>query len=399
MTDATPRNSRKILSILVATFVLLAIGAAVGLRQTGVRASDSVSGDRVIDGQPRTRLRYAAGPITGTTAEIIDLLKRGKISQASEKVEQWLSQNPEDLQALFYKGIVLTEQGNVAEAIAVFEALVRMNPKMPEPYNNLAVLYAATNQYNKARDALIQALDTDEAYSTAYRNLTDVYAIMAGRAYEKALDSWDQRELPETALTMLVQPPPMPVEPTAIAQATPDETVEAVPEVIAQNESAAPSESAKQSGTLAPPLQEQDQSAPVAVVASETEPPPTMTDKPVQSEDVQANTVSETVAAWASAWSGQDVAGYLSSYAPAFRLPDGMDRVSWEENRRVRIIGPEFINVVVENLRVEPGEAGTANAVFVQSYQSNSFRAKVRKTLVMGQFEGQWKILQEIVNQ
>jgi hypothetical protein len=300
------------------------------------------------------------------------------------------------VQALFYKGIVLTERGDVAEAIAVFETLVRMNPQMPEPYNNLAVLYASTNQYNKARDALIQALDTDEAYSTAYRNLTDVYAIMAGQAYEKALDSWDERELPETALTMLIQPPPMPVESPALAQAAPSETVEAISEVLAQNESDAPSQSEMQSETPVLPVAEPIE--PIASVTSEPKPPATDSVKPVQPEDGRSYTIPEAVTAWAAAWSGQDVAGYLSSYASAFRLPNGMDRVAWEENRRVRIVGPEFINVVVENLRVEPGDAGTANAVFIQSYQSNSFRAKVRKTLVLGQFEGQWKILQENVN-
>ena len=41
-----------------------------------------------------------------------------------------------------------------AEAIQVFTGLTEDYPELPEPYNNLAVLYAQQGDYEKARDAL-----------------------------------------------------------------------------------------------------------------------------------------------------------------------------------------------------------------------------------------------------
>ena len=58
---------------------------------------------------------------------------------------------------------------------------------MPEPYNNLAVLYAGQNQFDKARTALEMAIRTNPSYTTAHENLGDVYAKLASQAYGKAL--------------------------------------------------------------------------------------------------------------------------------------------------------------------------------------------------------------------
>jgi len=58
---------------------------------------------------------------------------------------------------------------------------------MPEPYNNLAVLYAAEGQERKAAEALEQAIRTNPSYTTAHENLGDLYARMASEAYAKAL--------------------------------------------------------------------------------------------------------------------------------------------------------------------------------------------------------------------
>src|SRR3546814_8685917 len=67
-------------------------------------------------------------------------------------------------------------------------------PQLPEPYNNLAVLYAAQGDYDKARDALQAAIAKHPSYATAHENLGDIYAALAGAAYSKAatLDTADQ---------------------------------------------------------------------------------------------------------------------------------------------------------------------------------------------------------------
>ena len=42
----------------------------------------------------------------------------------------------------FAQGVIATEQKKSPEAIQIFNALIKDFPNLPEPYNNLAVLYA-----------------------------------------------------------------------------------------------------------------------------------------------------------------------------------------------------------------------------------------------------------------
>jgi len=59
-------------------------------------------------------------------------------------------------------------------------------PELPEPYNNLAVLYASEGQLDSARAALEMALAAAPNYATALENLGDVYLQMAADAYQRA---------------------------------------------------------------------------------------------------------------------------------------------------------------------------------------------------------------------
>src|SRR5262245_52336771 len=115
------------------------------------------------------------------------LMKAGQHQQALERVNKVLAAKPRDAQARFLKGLILTDQGNSKEAIDVFTKLTQDYPELPEPYNNLAVIYAAQGQYDKARVAIEQSIRTHPSYATAYENLGDVYAKLASQAYDKAL--------------------------------------------------------------------------------------------------------------------------------------------------------------------------------------------------------------------
>ncbi len=87
-------------------------------------------------------------------------------------------------------------------AISTFTKLTEDYPELPEPYNNLAVLYAGQGQYDKARMALEMAIRTNPSYSTAHENIGDVYARLASQAYNKALqlDSSNMAVPPKLAL-------------------------------------------------------------------------------------------------------------------------------------------------------------------------------------------------------
>ncbi len=115
------------------------------------------------------------------------LFQSGQHARSLVMVDGFLKANPKDARARFLKGLIYTEQGKPGEAMQIFTSLTEDFPELPEPYNNLAVLYAAQGQYDKARHALEMAISAHPSYATAHENLGDIYARMASQAYDKAL--------------------------------------------------------------------------------------------------------------------------------------------------------------------------------------------------------------------
>lgn len=136
-------------------------------------------------------------------ADVGKLAKAGKVVEALSKANEYLAKHPADPQMRFMKGVLLTEQNKAEEAIAVFTKLTEDYKDLPEPYNNLAVLYAASGQYDKARIALEKAIRTNPSYMTAYENLGDVYGKMASQAYDKALALGANNTPAKSRLTLL----------------------------------------------------------------------------------------------------------------------------------------------------------------------------------------------------
>lgn len=126
----------------------------------------------------------------GARADGVDdaqaLLRKGQAVQALERVDALLKRDPKDIRARFLRGVILSEQQKTNEAISVFRSVSDDRPELPEPYNNLGVLYAGMGRYDEARRALETAILADPKYATAHENLGDVYARMAARSYEQA---------------------------------------------------------------------------------------------------------------------------------------------------------------------------------------------------------------------
>ena len=101
------------------------------------------------------------------------------------------------------KGLALAEQGETEQAKEVFLALTDDYPDLPEPHNNLAVLYAADGDYARARSALMHAISSHPSYATAHENLGDIYARMAGIAYGKALEIDSENQTARVKLAMV----------------------------------------------------------------------------------------------------------------------------------------------------------------------------------------------------
>ena len=114
------------------------------------------------------------------------MLAKKDYAGATAKLDALIAQRPREPQARFLKGIVQTEQGQTDAAFATFRGLVEDYPELPEPHNNLAVLYAQKGEYGLARDELEAAIAAAPDYAVAYENLGDIYARLAAVNYEKA---------------------------------------------------------------------------------------------------------------------------------------------------------------------------------------------------------------------
>ena len=137
-------------------------------------------------------LALSASPMTAVAAaapvEQAQLqLQHGDLGSALQTLNEYLQTAPQDPDARFTRGMVLLRLDRRQEAIDTFTALTHDFPKLPEPYNNLAALYAQQGDYIKARDLLEAVLAIQPDSAAAYENLGDVYAALAGQAYTHAL--------------------------------------------------------------------------------------------------------------------------------------------------------------------------------------------------------------------
>ncbi|HUR90176.1 MAG TPA: tetratricopeptide repeat protein [Ramlibacter sp.] len=114
------------------------------------------------------------------------LVQARQFDVAMARAEQYLAAKPRDPQMRFLKGVIEAETGKRKQAIDTYTQLTQEYPELPEPYNNLAVLYAQGNEYDKAREALEGAVRANPGYAIAHENLGDVYAKLASQSYAKA---------------------------------------------------------------------------------------------------------------------------------------------------------------------------------------------------------------------
>ena len=84
---------------------------------------------------------------------------------------------------------ILDAQGQLGAAQELLESLTLEFPELPEPHNNLAVLYARQGRTQDALDSLNKALLARPDYAVALENLGDLHLSQALQAYQRASQS------------------------------------------------------------------------------------------------------------------------------------------------------------------------------------------------------------------
>jgi len=332
-------------AILFATAVSLTLGLTIGA-------------------SPRV---LAATPVE----EAQSLISQGDLDGALKRLDRYLASSPQDAEARFTRGLVLVKLNKIPDAIKAFADLTRDYPQLPEPYNNLAVLYAQQGDYEKARDALEAALATHPSYATAHENLGDIYAALAGAAYNRALMLDQANQGVRYKLSLINQlgngPAGAPATASVAAPSAPVLTPKA-PVAVASAPAAAPAP------MVAP--------APVA---------------PAPAPTVDKAAITAVLDGWAQAWSAKDVDGYLAYYSTDFKPEKGMSRSAWETERHDRVGKAGSISVKVIDPEITAEDPHTVRVSFTQEYHSDTISDKAGKVLELKETGGAWKIVREHV--
>ena len=315
-------------------------------------------------------------------ADVNRLVRAGQLAEALTKADQYLAGKPRDPQMRFIKGVIQTEAGKPADAIATFTKITEDYPELPEPYNNLAVLYAGQSQFDKARAALEMAIRTNPSYATAHENLGDVYAKLASQAYSKALqlDGGNTAVQPKLALIRTLFSAEQKGAAAAAAAAKP------APAVVAAAPAPAPAVKPVPAPAAATPASAAPAAAPAPAPAA-----PATAAAAASGSDKQ---VEAAVRAWADAWASKDMNAYLGSYGQNFDPPGQQARKNWEADRRARIVGKSRISVKLSNLAIDV-QGNKATAKFKQDYSADSLNVSSRKTLDMAKVGDRWVIVKE----
>lgn len=288
-----------------------------------------------------TRTLLAADVIT----EAQTLINQGQLEPALARLESHLETAPQDAEARFMRGLVLVRLNRTDDAVKAFAELTRDYPQLPEPYNNLAVIYAQKGEYEKARDALEAALATHPSYGVAHENLGDIYAALAAAAYNRAL--------------------------TLDQQST---SVRAKLNLINQLDSLADSGA----GVSARPSRKAaEEPAAVTLAGADSE------------------ALAQAVRDWAAAWSAKDVDKYLSFYAPEYAPEGGGSPQAWAAQRRARITKPKQIRVTLSDLQFAKLRDDHVRVTFQQEYSSDALNNRATKVLELKNIGGSWRIVRE----
>jgi tetratricopeptide (TPR) repeat protein len=313
-------------------------------------------------------------------SEVMQLTRDGKYTEAMNKADAYLAGRPRDPQMRFLKGVAQKDAGKNSDAITTFSKLTEEFPELPEPYNNLAVLYANQNQFDKAKSALEMALKTNPGYAIAYENLGDVYAKLSSQAYNKALQIEGTNPAISPKLALVRQ----------LFNSSNGRLAPLATSTGPASDKAAPAASSKPAA------------APVVVPAPAPSPaaPAAVSTPPGKAEEIQnqgsSKAVEDAVQNWAEAWSGKNLKAYFASYAKDFDPPGGAKRSAWEDERQTRIMGKSKISVRLEGLKITVS-GNKAIAKFRQDYKADGLTVSSRKTLELIKHGERWQITRETV--
>lgn len=264
---------------------------------------------------------------------------------ALEKIKKRLRQTPDEPRLLFYKGVTEAKLNQIDNAIKTYNGLINKYPNLPEPYNNLAVIYAERQELDLAKDTLEKAIKTNSSYSVAHINLGDIYTQMATNAYNMAFEIDKDNKIARNKLKLI----------TELFNYKPNTNEKSII------------------------VEELD----AKIIKIEP-----------RNKSVDKKKIIEKIAAWKTAWEAKDLDSYFDSYSENFKYPNQMSQEQWEKYRRDRIMNKKEITINISNIKTK-FKKDIVHAIFYQDYKSTGYQQKSKKTLIFEFQANDWKIIEE----
>ena len=293
-----------------------------------------------------------------STQQLQLLVEQKKFVKATLEGDDLLQQDPGNAHARFLTAYSYQMIAKTDKAISLYQDLIRDHPALPEPRNNLAMIYLEQGDYDRASQMLVSAINTRTSYAIAYANLSQVYKSLASEAYRRAIS-----------------------QSTEPAEYTHDIELTAITGLDIQG-----SESASQIASLTESKSVQQEQLAKDVATTQT----------VVNAANENTRLIEKVRNWALAWSSKDFDNYLKSYAVDYRDKFNSHE-QWVKHRQKRILRPGEINVAVSDFKVSQRGANRASVNFTQAFSSPSYSDRVIKRLDFERIDSQWKIATERV--
>ena len=260
-------------------------------------------------------------------------------SLALIEIDRLIETNPNSHNLLFLKAVTQSKLGEKKLAIKTYLDLIEIFPHLPEPYNNLAVLYAEQNKLAEAKKILQKALETNSSYSIAHINLGDVYTRMASDAYRKAFEL-DKSPVANNKLQLI-----------------------------------------NELFSYSPNMQKKY----LAVPDSESN---------NKSDKTKLADLAFLIESWRSSWENKDLEVYFSNYSKYLKIKGEMSYKKWKKTRTEKIINKKEISIILTNIKYEYKE-GFWYISMNQAYNSGNYSDNEEKTLIIINESGSFKIIEE----
>jgi hypothetical protein len=285
---------------------------------------------------------FCTGPVfaAGIIQDLQLLIDQKFYDQAALSGEQLLKNHSRDPEIEFLTAYAFQMNGQQGKASRHYQNIIRWHPELPEPRNNLAMIYLSRGDYDKASELLVNAINTHRSYATAYANLSSIYTGIASEAYRRAVSESNEpvnyaNKIELTPLTRL----------TSLGEGR--------------------------------------------IVGNISQ--PELTENPAIGA-----TLAKHLMAWAQAWSEKDIDAYIGYYSTEHKH-NFATHADWVKQRKQRLLRPGFIKIGISDIQIRAQTKNLAIIDFEQSFDSIDYSDRVIKRLGLSRIGSQWKITDERV--